>query len=253
VPELKPIGVIHTPFREKAQAPRQAVVARGVVGTIELAPEYEHALSDLEGMERIWVLYWFHLVEGWRAKVLPPRSTRRRGLFATRSPHRPNPIGLSCVRLARIEGRVLHILDVDMVDGTPVLDIKPYVPYADAFPDARVGWIAAPDPIPKHEVRWGAEARAQAAWLAKRGVAIAAPVEEILALGPQPHPYRRIKADGEALRLAYKEWRVRFHVEPPRAIVIDRVMSGYKPSQIHAEGAPAALAVHRAFVARFPL
>jgi tRNA-Thr(GGU) m(6)t(6)A37 methyltransferase TsaA len=251
--EVMPIGVAHTPFREKVQAPRQAVAAPGVKGTIELLPEYEHALADLAGIERIWVIYWFHLVKGWRARVLPPRSERRRGLFATRSPHRPSPIGLSCVRLARVDGRVLHIEDVDMVDGTPVLDIKPYVPYADAFPESRTGWLEAPDPIPRYDVRWSDEARTQAAWLRKRGLEIAAPVEEILALGPQPHPYRRIREDGEGLRLAYKEWRVRFHVEEPRAIVIDRVTSGYRPSQIHAEDAPAALAVHRAFVALFQL
>src|SRR5262252_9269161 len=97
----RPIGVLSTPFREKMSAPRQAALARGVEGTIELLPMYEHALADLAGIERIWVLFWFHLADGWRAKVLPPRSTRRRGLFATRAPHRPNPIGLSAVRLVR--------------------------------------------------------------------------------------------------------------------------------------------------------
>jgi tRNA-Thr(GGU) m(6)t(6)A37 methyltransferase TsaA len=248
--EVRPIGVIHTPFREKVQAPRQAVAARGVKGTIELMPEYEHALADLAGIERIWVVYWFHLVKGWRAKVLPPRSERRRGVFATRSPHRPNPIGLSSVRLIRVDGLVVYVEDVDMVDETPVLDLKPYVPYADAFPGARTGWLEAPDPIPRYEVRWSDDARAQVAWLNKRGTEIAAPIEEILALGPQPHPYRRIKKDGEGLRLAYKEWRVRFHVEAPRAVVIDRIASGYRPSQLHAEDGPA---VHRAFVARFRL
>jgi tRNA-Thr(GGU) m(6)t(6)A37 methyltransferase TsaA len=251
--EVRPIGVIYTPFREKLQAPRQAVAARGVKGTIELLPEYEHALADLAGIERIWVVYWFHQAKGWRAKVLPPRSERRRGLFATRAPHRPNPIGLSCVRLVGVEGLVLHIEDVDMVDGTPLLDLKPYVPYADAFPDARTGWLEARDPVPRHEVRWGEPARAQAAWLAKRGIDLRAAVDEILALGPQPHPYRRIKRDAHGLRLAYKEWRVRFHVEDPRAVVVDAIASGYRPSQIHAADAPPELAVHRAFVARFPL
>jgi tRNA-Thr(GGU) m(6)t(6)A37 methyltransferase TsaA len=251
--ELTPIGTIHTPFREKVQAPRQAAVARGIMGTIELLPEYEHALADLVGIDRIWVIYWFHLVTGWRAKVLPPRSERRRGVFATRSPHRPNPLGLSCVRLVKVERLVLHVQGVDMVDGTPVLDIKPYLAYADAFPNARAGWLEAPDPVARHEVIWSDAARTQTAWLADQGVALSAPIEEVLALGPQPHPYRRIREDGAGFRLSYKEWRIAFHVERAGRIVIDRIASGYRPSQIHAVDAPAALAVHRAFVARFPL
>jgi hypothetical protein len=152
-----------------------------------------------------------------------------------------------------VEGLVLHVLDVDIVDGTPVLDLKPYLAYADAFPDARAGWLAAPDPLPAYAVRWSEAAREQAAWLTARDVELAARVEEILALGPQPHPYRRIKRDARGLILAFKEWRVRFHLEAPRTIVIDRLGTGYKPSQIHADDAPPALAVHRAFVARFAL
>jgi tRNA-Thr(GGU) m(6)t(6)A37 methyltransferase TsaA len=151
---LQPIGVAHTPFVDRVSAPRQPRIADGVEGTIELfaGHGYEHALEDLEGWDRIWVVFWFHLNEGWRPKVLPPRSTgKRRGVFSTRSPHRPNPIGISVLRLEGVEGLVLRVKDVDLVDGTPILDIKPYVPYADAFPDASTGSSrrAAPVAIPK--------------------------------------------------------------------------------------------------------
>jgi tRNA (adenine37-N6)-methyltransferase len=248
---LAPIGVIHTPFSEKLQAPRQAAAARDVVGTVVLEAQYEHALADLDGIDRLWIVYWFHLNEGgWRPKVLPPRSDARRGVFATRSPHRPNPIGLSCVRLDRVDGLVLHVRDVDMLDGTPLLDIKPYIAYADAFPDARAGWLEARDPVAPFEVRWSDAARAQAEWLCARGVDIVAPAAQVLALGPQPHPYRRIRKDGDALRLALKEWRIRF-VARERAIDVLGIASGYRHSQLFSTPLDGALEVHRAFVERF--
>src|SRR5262244_267842 len=118
---LVPIGVARTPFTERVAAPRQPYAAPSVPGTIELLPDrhFEDALSDLEGWDYLWVIFWFHLNRGWRPKVLPPRSEKkRRGVFATRSPHRPNPIGLSVVKLERIEGLRLHVRNVDMVDGT---------------------------------------------------------------------------------------------------------------------------------------
>jgi tRNA-Thr(GGU) m(6)t(6)A37 methyltransferase TsaA len=101
----------------------------------------EKVFQDLYGFERIWLIFAFHLSEGWKSSVKPPRGGPKRGVLATRSPHRPNSIGLSAVELIRIEGRTLHLRGVDLLDGTPVLDIKPYVPYADAFPAARAGWI----------------------------------------------------------------------------------------------------------------
>ncbi len=249
---VTPIGYARTPFGEKADAPRQAVTAKNVTGTIELLPEYEHALEDLAGFDRIWLVYWFHLSEGsWRSKVLPPRSEQRRGVFATRSPHRPNPIGLSCVRLEAVDGLILRVRDLDLVDGTPVLDVKPYLAYADAFPDATDGWLGAEDPIAAYEVVWAEGARAQAEWLAREhGVALASRVAETLALGPQPHPYRRIRKDGDALRLALKEWRVRFRADG-RVLTVLGVASGYRHSQLFAEPADPALAAHRAFVERF--
>ena len=123
----------------KVEAARQPRASGGAAGSIELLPgrNFEHALCDLAEWQYIWVLFWFDRNEGWRPKVLPPRSrSGRKGVFATRSPHRPNPLGLSAVRLERVDGLTLHVSDVDMLDGTPVLDIKPYVAYTDAIADA---------------------------------------------------------------------------------------------------------------------
>lgn len=268
-----PIGVVHTPFADRISAPRQPAAAGGARGTIELFPgrDFEHALSDLEGWERIWVVFCFHLnADGWRPKVLPPRSTTRRGVFSTRSPHRPNPIGLSVVRLEAVRGLVLDVLDVDMIDGTPVLDLKPYVPYADAFPGARTGWLEplvrapdagspaasvderpAVDPEPGFRVVWAPLAAEQAAWLLREhGVDLEGPATRVLALGPQPHPYRRIKAEGDGFRLALKDWRIRFRVDG-RAVTVDAIRSGYRPAQLAAPATPE-VAVQRAFVERFP-
>ncbi len=263
---LEPIGIVRTAFAEKVDAPRQTRAARDVPGRIELFPghDFGHSIEDLEGWEYLWVIYWFHLNPSWRPKVLPPRSTTgRKGVFSTRSPHRPNPIGLSAVRLERVEGLTLHVLDVDMVDGTPVLDLKPYVPYTDAHPGARSGWLesgattseAAPaDPLDSWQVTMEPAATEQAGWVKERtGFALADRILTTLALGPKPNPYRRIKREGEAYRLAIKDWRVRFVVDE-RQIRVLAVFSGYRSSRLAASTPPEdeAVGVHREFFARWP-
>jgi len=136
-----PIGVIHSPHEEPAGTPVQPTAARGVRGTVEVLPELATGLRDLEGFSHIILLYHLHLSRPTRLEVVPYLDDRPRGLFATRAPSRPNPIGLSIVRLLRVEGTVLHVEDLDVVDGTPLLDIKPYVPEFDAREGARIGWL----------------------------------------------------------------------------------------------------------------
>lgn len=143
---VNPIGTIRTPFREPKGAPVQPVAAGGAEGVVELDPRYAEGLRDLEGFERVWLLYWFHQAAPARMTVRPFLDDTDRGLFATRAPCRPNPIGLSCVRLLRVEGNRLHVADVDMLDGTPLLDIKPYAPQFDHYEVSRVGWLAGKDP-----------------------------------------------------------------------------------------------------------
>ena len=137
------IGVIRTPFAEQRETPIQPVYAQGVRGTLELDPEYEGALRDLDGFERIWILYLFDRARAFEPLVVPYRDEVARGLFATRAPARPNPVGLSVFRLIGVDGARVQVADVDVLDGTPLLDIKPYVPAFDAFPEAAAGWLDA--------------------------------------------------------------------------------------------------------------
>lgn len=135
------IGVIRTPHKDRAGAPVQPAGAAGFNGRVELFPEYAQGLDDLDGFDRIILIYHFHLSTGFELKVIPFLDKTPRGLFATRAPKRPNQVGLSIVRLLRIEGAVIHIGDVDILDNSPLIDIKPYVPKFDAYPDARAGWV----------------------------------------------------------------------------------------------------------------
>jgi len=148
---MTPIGVVHSPFKERFTAPRQPALGDDVTATIELVDgiNLEQATKDLEKFSHIWVIYWMHLNQGWNPTVIPPRGPRtRRGVLATRAPHRPNSIGLSAVRLLGVKDRTLSIATHDMLDGTPVLDIKPYLPYADALPGASHGWLEEAELIP---------------------------------------------------------------------------------------------------------
>ncbi|RLI77934.1 tRNA (N6-threonylcarbamoyladenosine(37)-N6)-methyltransferase TrmO [Archaeoglobales archaeon] len=140
--KYRPIGIIHSPFKEAKGTPIQPPAAKGVKGSIELFEEYVEGLKDIDGFSHIILIYHFHLSEGYSLVVKPFLDDELHGVFATRAPRRPNPIGLSVVRLIGVEGNILYIEDVDVVDGTPLLDIKPYVPEFDARKTDRIGWIA---------------------------------------------------------------------------------------------------------------
>jgi len=137
----QPIGTIHSPFRDILGMPIQPTGAKGIAGTIEIYPEFAEGLKDLEGFSHIILIYHFHLSKGYSLKVTPFMDENFRGVFATRAPKRPNPIGISVVKLRKIEGNILNIEDVDIVDGTPMLDIKPYVPEFDIQGVDRIGWL----------------------------------------------------------------------------------------------------------------
>ena len=139
--KYKPIGVIYSPFKEPKGTPIQPAGARGIDGTVEVFPEYAEGLKDIEGFSYIILICHFHLSRGWSLEVKPFMDDQLHGLFATRAPARPNPIGISTVRLVRVEENILHIQDIDIVDGTPLLDIKPYVPEFDVRDVAKTGWL----------------------------------------------------------------------------------------------------------------
>jgi tRNA-Thr(GGU) m(6)t(6)A37 methyltransferase TsaA len=256
---LRPIGTMRTSLATKIEAARQPAAADEATGTIELLEDQnlEHAVENLVEWERIWVIFWFDRNPGWRPKVLPPRSTTgRKGVLATRSPHRPNPLGLSVLRLDRVEGLHLHVRDVDLLDGTPILDIKPYVPYTDACVDSGSGWLkpGAEDPAASWVITFTSVAEAQLAWITQRStLPLRERITNTLKLGPQPHPYRRIKRDKDGgMRLAVQDWRIAFRVEGQR-IEVQGIRTGYRESQLvsQTDHRDANLSAHRAFVATF--
>ncbi len=263
--EMTPIGIIRTPFRERAEAPRQPRASGDTAGMVELfeGHGFEDALTDVARWRYLWLLFVFHhnVGLGFRPRVLPPRSEVKRGLFATRSPHRPNPIGMSAVRLERVDGLKLHVREIDILDGTPLLDIKPYVAWADAIPDAGGGWLEEgtldhaerpADPRGAWQVSFTDRSREQLAFLTARGIELSGRLEEALALGPQPHAYRRIRREDDGRsRLALGEWRAWFVVEA-QAIQVVEISTGYRPRELHqSRRDDPTLDAHRAFVAAY--
>lgn len=192
---LDPIGYIHTPFPDKHGVPRQPNLVPAAVGRLRLRADLVGGTSGLEGCSHVWLLWWFDRSRPGRPKVRPPRlgGNTRIGVFATRSPVRPNPIGLSVCPLLGIEddGAVLVLGGVDLVDGTPILDVKPYLPYADALPDATLPWVpGAPTQVP---VRWSE----RAASVVETSPDLRALVEQVLAQDPRPATHKaRHRADG---------------------------------------------------------
>ena len=139
--KYKPNGVIHSPFKEPKGTPIQPSAAKEIRGTVEVFPEYAKGLKDVDGFSHLILIFHFHLSHGAPLEAKPYMDNEVRGIFSIRGPSRPNPIGLSVVRLVKIEGLTLHIQDVDIVDGTPLLDIKPYVPEFDMREVVKIGWL----------------------------------------------------------------------------------------------------------------
>jgi len=150
--KYQPIGVIHSPFTKLDGMPIQPAGAAGIIGSVEIFPEYAPGLDDLDGFSHIILLYHFHLSSGFKLHVVPFMDNKKRGLFATRAPNRPNPIGMSVVRLLKIEERIIRVENVDILTGTPLLDIKPYVPEFDDQRNVRTGWLEhAGKTVPKQK------------------------------------------------------------------------------------------------------
>jgi tRNA-Thr(GGU) m(6)t(6)A37 methyltransferase TsaA len=142
----------HVVHHEAPRQPRDSLAGKG---EIHLAQGFQNGLKDLTGFSHIWVLFYCQHTRGWKSQIVPPRDTQKRGIFATRSPSRPNPIGLSCLRLLAVTKRVLLVGDHDILDGTPILDVKPYLPYCDSVPDAAIGYVSnLPLDACDHRVWW---------------------------------------------------------------------------------------------------
>jgi tRNA-Thr(GGU) m(6)t(6)A37 methyltransferase TsaA len=246
-----PIGTFHGAARYRYDAARQAAVAAESGGRVELCEgrNFEQALQGLEGFSRIWLVYVFHHNAQWKPMVLPPRALQKVGVFATRAPYRPNAIGLSCVELLEVRGRTLELGANDLLDGTPILDIKPYLPYADSFPGAAMGWLEQVNMV-QWVLQFQPEAEAALHWLEARGApAIRGFILQQLSENPFDHKRKRIARVGDnAWEIAYRTWRVRYSMEDVQSILVRSLHSGYseedlcKPEDPHGDKA-----LHRAF------
>ena len=255
--DFTPIGYVECSQRYRYEAARQASIAPDNEGWIQLVDDenLRLGLRGIEGFERVWIVYELHLNERWHPLVQPPRADADRlGVFATRSPHRPNRIGLSCVRLLGVEADRLHVGQHDLLDGTPVLDIKPYVPYADAFPEARAGWIDAceeavyaltVDPRAQQQIDW---VRDRAGWDLKNFLLVQ------LRTDPTHAERKRIVSHGDGYRIAFRTWRIEYAVdETARRVEVQRVYTGYKAEEL-VEGCEDRYGdkdAHRAFVEEY--
>ncbi|HVM96922.1 MAG TPA: tRNA (N6-threonylcarbamoyladenosine(37)-N6)-methyltransferase TrmO [Candidatus Acidoferrales bacterium] len=143
--EIQIIGHARTPWNRREDAPHQPTAAADSEGVIEIAPGYRPALADLGTFERIWVIFLFDRSRGWAPRVKPPRGGSKRGVFATRAPNRPSQIGLTNVALkgVDVDAGLVRVQGIDLLDATPILDIKPYLPMIDAWPQAKHGWLEA--------------------------------------------------------------------------------------------------------------
>jgi tRNA-Thr(GGU) m(6)t(6)A37 methyltransferase TsaA len=238
--EVTPIGVFYGDAVYKYDAPRQGRLFAGHPGRIELKPgmNFETALRDLEGFERIWVIFQFHENEGWRPTTrppVPPKGKDRVGTFASRSPYRPNPIGLSCVRLLKVEGLTLYVDEADLLNETPVLDIKPYIPMADAFPDAKAGWVEE-QVGDLWDIEMSEEFAVQNRWISENSAFDLESFAQVqLSRGNFSKDVfdssrRRLTIDEKACTgvLAYRTFRIHFsYNELERKVVLLRIASGY--------------------------
>jgi tRNA-Thr(GGU) m(6)t(6)A37 methyltransferase TsaA len=218
---LKVIGFFQGNTTSKHRAPRQPDATLGIDGTIELmkGQDFEQALLDLTSFSHIWLIYGFHSAKGWKPMVLPPRGDKKRGVFATRSPYRPNPIGISVVKLVKISGLKIQVQGTDLLDGTPIYDIKPYIPYADSISDANAGWI---DTLNHNETEIVLSEEMQLLMKDSESAHIIMHAKQILRDSPYPHPYRRIKQVKENIyEVAIKEWRIQYRIIKEGNVILD--------------------------------
>lgn len=236
---IKPIGVVKSEFKLRYETPRQGILADESISVINLYPKnnFQQALKGLEGFDRIWVLYQFHLNNNWKPQVNPPRHTRKKiGVFATRAPYRPNQIGMSCVKLEKIDGLKIYISGSDILDGSPVIDIKPYLPYSDSFPDSATGWVKGGlENI--YEVQFEKKASEQCRWLKEKAhINLKNFTKLQLEFNPSDDSRKRIEQKGKtgsSFILAYRTWRIYYSiVEEEKKVVISKIKTGYTKSEL---------------------
>ena len=253
--QIESIGIFRCSEKYPYDTARQGTVSHDNTGTIELHPgqNFEQALSDLEGFSHIWLIFQFHKNNHWKPMVRPPRGDRKVGVFASRTPYRPNAIGMSCVRLGNIKGLHINVFDHDLLDESPILDIKPYLPYADSIPDASTGWLDK-NISPAHSIEISTIIREQLAWLDSQHIdCIEAFLLQQLTHEPTNTKKKRVKyLQDQSWEIAYRTWRVRFTIDDTtRRITIQSVHSGYTAVDLQNPIDPYNdKSIHRAFLIR---
>lgn len=230
---MTPIGVLKSNQKYRFETPRQGCLALNQ-GAVVLEPghNFEQALEDLQGFSRIWLIYSFHLNENWKPKIKPPRSDRKVGVFASRSPHRPNQIGMSCVELEKVLGRKVYIRNFDLLDGTPILDIKPYIPYCDSFPDSKTGWL--PEKNKVYKIVAEELFISQSDWVKKKtDFDLSSFAKVQLEEDPINQERKRITPLNKSSEfiLAYRTWRIRFEIKK-EIVILKHIFSGYTDNDL---------------------
>ncbi|PKL43654.1 MAG: tRNA (N6-threonylcarbamoyladenosine(37)-N6)-methyltransferase TrmO [Candidatus Riflebacteria bacterium HGW-Riflebacteria-1] len=251
--DIKPIGTFRCAHDYHQEQPMQGVLSEAD-GYIELEKgfNYEQGLKDLNGFEYIWVLFVFHLNRNWKPLTNPPYSDGKgkKGVFATRSPYRPNPVGMSCVRLDRVDGNRVYISGSDLLNNTPVIDIKPYIADFDSFPTARRGWL---DNVVKDAfaVVYEDSAAAKAAYLKRHGVDLRGVINSQLSHNPHDQTRNKYIKSAEGLMLRFKSWRVLFNVAE-KTVIIKDIRSGYTSfASLLGNDTAADIRVHQLFARHF--
>lgn len=252
---MKTVAHFHTSKKSPIEAARQGSVdlqSFDELGEIRLEPgqNFEQALEDIDGFSHLWVIYRFHLNDSdWKPKVSPPRGTEKKiGVFATRSPYRPNGLGLSCVELVERKGLSLFVRGFDLLDGTPIYDIKPYLAYSDSFPEAKMGWLENID-AEKFEVSFSDLAKKQIQFLEIQGLGhIKNILIQQLSFEPLNNQKKRVKPHSETSAVfAYKTWRAQIEIQD-RSVVVQNLFSGYTTEELENSANPYGdKELHRAF------
>jgi tRNA-Thr(GGU) m(6)t(6)A37 methyltransferase TsaA len=250
--ELSTIGTFHSPQVHPYEAGRQPDDFHSS-GYIELQAghNFEQALTGLEGCERIWVVFLFHHNDHWNPMVLPPRGSQKKlGVFATRSPYRPNPVGISCVKVKSIEKLNIYIEGADLLDGSPILDIKPYVAYADSFPGVEPEWLKNAE---KFTVDYATEAKHELEWLEQKELhQLRGFLQHQLEFEPDNSRKKRVKSDGAGFVIAYRTWRAYFEIQGNHINIV-KIFSGYSEQDLAStEDTYQDKSLHREFKKLFP-
>jgi len=240
--ELQVVAYFRTRKTQSYEAARQGTEeVSDEIGEIHFLPghQFEQALEGVEKFSHLWLIYQFHRNSNWKPKVLPPRgSPQKIGVFATRSPYRPNALGISCVEVVGRKGLVVQVKNFDLLNETPIFDIKPYIAYADSFPEARLGWLEGIEEE-RFEIEFSPRAKSQISFLTQSGLPeLKNFLLQQLSFDPTNSKKKRVEMLSERHgTLAYRTWRVKFEIFD-KVIEIKSIYSGYTESEIKSPDDP---------------